>query len=179
VEIVRAREASVMPWRNGGGITREYFRVGGDDFEWRLSMAQIDVDGPFSAFPMINRSLVLLSGAVDLTIDGTLTRLAQPLDAVDFPGEASVDAAVVSAPSTDLNLMWRRDRFHVRRSARTLEEGAVLMSAGVGVGFAVSGECSLVDGDLEPCDAWWFTGSCEVLAGEAAVVLFDLAPHGA
>ncbi|HNM98403.1 MAG TPA: HutD family protein, partial [Marmoricola sp.] len=51
--IVRATDATVVPWRNGGGSTREYFKVGGDDFDWRLSVAQIVQPGPFSAFPGI------------------------------------------------------------------------------------------------------------------------------
>ena len=166
-----------MPWRNGGGVTREYFRAGGDDFDWRLSMAQIDVSGPFSSFPMVDRILVLLSGAVDLRIDGFNVSLAQPLELVRFAGEAAVDATVVSAPSTDLNLMWHRDRFEVIVEVRHVAVGDVIATGGVGVGFVAGGECSFDDGDLEPGDAWWFTDSCRVLAGEATVVLFELLPR--
>ena len=168
-----------MPWRNGGGVTREYFRAGGDDFDWRLSMAQIDVSGPFSSFPMVDRILVLLSGAVGLRIDGFNVSLAQPLELVRFAGEADVDATVVAAPSTDLNLMWQRDRFEVVVEVRHVAVGDVLATGGVGVGFVALGECSFDDGDLEPGDAWSFTEACTVLAGDATVVLFELSPISA
>ena len=37
-----------------------------DDFDWRLSLAQVDRDGPFSRFDNVDRTLVLLSGAMTL-----------------------------------------------------------------------------------------------------------------
>ena len=51
-----------MPWKNGGGETAEIAvsppGAALDDFDWRLSMARVETDGPFSAFPGIDRTLV-------------------------------------------------------------------------------------------------------------------------
>ncbi|RYD84037.1 MAG: hypothetical protein EOP61_40645 [Sphingomonadales bacterium] len=52
-----------MRWKNGGGWTSEILKSpAGDDWDWRLSIAEIESDAPFSAFPGINRELLLLSG---------------------------------------------------------------------------------------------------------------------
>ena len=55
-----------MPWKNGGGHTTEIAAeppgAGTASFVWRVSVADIAQDGPFSAFPGIDRTLVLLSG---------------------------------------------------------------------------------------------------------------------
>lgn len=64
----------VAPWKNGGGETREIAAfppgAGFDDFDWRLSIATIAEDGAFSAFPGIDRTLILLSGnGVALRLD--------------------------------------------------------------------------------------------------------------
>jgi environmental stress-induced protein Ves len=41
-----------MPWKNGGGVTRELLAwPGGGDWQVRISVAEIEADGPFSSFP--------------------------------------------------------------------------------------------------------------------------------
>ena len=55
-----------VPWKNGGGTTAEVAvhppGAGLDDFDWRISMADVAVDGPFSRFPGVDRTLVLAEG---------------------------------------------------------------------------------------------------------------------
>ena len=55
-----------MPWKNGGGHTTEIAAeppgAGMASFAWRVSVADIAHDGPFSAFPGVDRTLVLLAG---------------------------------------------------------------------------------------------------------------------
>ena len=55
------------PWKNGGGTTREIAAfppgAGLDDFGWRLSVAEVERDGPFSVFSGVDRTIVLLDGA--------------------------------------------------------------------------------------------------------------------
>lgn len=138
-------------WKNGGGSTTEIAvspkGAGFEDFDWRISLATITASGPFSSFPGIDRSLMLVDGAsVSLTIDGTrkvVLTAAQPM--LWFPGEADV-SAVVTAATTDFNVMTRRSRCRhqlekiaapgrlVRRSDKTLlfvaGEGYVLVRAG-------------------------------------------------
>lgn len=118
-------------WRNGGGWTRQIAAGSlampvfpdGDpatEWDWRLSIAEIEADGPFSVFEGIDRVLVLLSGAgMDLVCDGgPITRLAQPLERFDFAGEPRIAAQLHDGPTSDFNLMWRRSR--VRASLRIL-----------------------------------------------------------
>ena len=63
------------PWKNGGGSTMQIaiwpLDVGLDNFDWRISLATITADGPFSVFPGIDRSLVLVDGdKLRLLLDG-------------------------------------------------------------------------------------------------------------
>jgi environmental stress-induced protein Ves len=63
----------VSRWRNGGGETREIISwpPGQADFDWRASIATVAQDGPFSAFPGIDRSITLLSGEGVQLSDGS------------------------------------------------------------------------------------------------------------
>ncbi|MEH0072431.1 HutD family protein [Pannonibacter sp. Pt2-lr] len=67
VQLIRWGMARAMPWKNGGGITHELAvfpeTAGLEDFGWRLSMAEVASDGPFSAFTGIHRTLALVDGA--------------------------------------------------------------------------------------------------------------------
>ena len=159
------------PWKNGGGSTTEIAisppGASFDDFDWRISLATITADGPFSSFPGIDRSLMLVDGdSVQLTLDGSrkvLLSAAQPL--LWFPGEAAVHAQVKGV-TTDFNVMTRRDRCRhqlekitvpaklLRRSAATLlfvaGDGPVLARAG-GQQFALARhDALLLDADDAP-----------------------------
>ena len=61
MRILRAPDYRVMPWKNGGGTTTEVAvspeGAGLDHFDWRISMARVEQDGPFSTFPGIDRTL--------------------------------------------------------------------------------------------------------------------------
>jgi uncharacterized protein len=96
-----------MPWANGRGQTVELVRqnyIDGRLF-YRLSMATVSEDGPFSLFPGINRSLTVIDGpGFDLV--GEQRRLrADPLVPVAFPGDWRVSAAKVRGTSQDFNVM--------------------------------------------------------------------------
>lgn len=88
--------------------------AGLDAFTWRVSIAEVAQAGPFSRFPGIDRTLVLLSGAgmlLDETSDSggaVVHALTQPLDLARFAGEAAIDARLVDGATRDLNLMVRR-----------------------------------------------------------------------
>src|SRR5690606_10863682 len=53
-------------WRNGAGWTRQIHAEPSADatheWDWRLSIAEIESDAPFSSFPGVDRELVLLEG---------------------------------------------------------------------------------------------------------------------
>jgi environmental stress-induced protein Ves len=105
-----------QPWRNGGGVTRELFTWSAADadpagpWQLRLSVADITRDGPFSAFPGVDRWFaVLQGGGVRLALPGrpacTLTPDSDPLH---FAGEAAPACALLAGATRDLNLMVQR-----------------------------------------------------------------------
>lgn len=106
--------ARAMPWKNGGGSTVELAisPVGADleDFAWRISTAQVAVDGAFSSFPGIDRSLAVLAGnGVCLQrADGQREMLLSGGAITVFGGEEAISAQLLDGPITDLNLMTRR-----------------------------------------------------------------------
>jgi uncharacterized protein len=107
--IYPAQNHRVMPWANGQGTTTELLREDGPGgLRFRLSIATVTTDGPFSLFPEIDRVLTVISGAgFHLTGDG-IGLHARPLRPVAFPGDVAVAASGVTAPSEDFNLMIAR-----------------------------------------------------------------------
>lgn len=107
----------VMPWKNGGGSTREIICLpmasGLDDFDWRVSIATIAASGPFSVFAGVDRHIMLLEGGgvhlhapqagIDQSLDAALQEFA-------FSGEAELDCRLLGGPSTDFNVMSRRSK---------------------------------------------------------------------
>ena len=99
-----------MPWKNGGGVTREIVCLppgaGMNDFDWRVSIAHIASDGPFSAFPGIDRVITLLSGGGVhlLGDDGQVDHpLDTPLAPFAFAGEAAIHAHLLAGDCHDFN----------------------------------------------------------------------------
>ncbi|OYO30987.1 HutD family protein [Janthinobacterium sp. PC23-8] len=154
--LIARERLRAAPWKNGGGSTAQIAifppDASLDNFDWRISLATITADGPFSSFPGIDRSLLLVEGdKLQLTLDGartvTLSR-AQPM--LWFPGEALAHAQVQGA-TVDFNVMTRRSRCRhqletlmapcqlARRSAATL-----LFVAGDGPVLARGGQQALM-----------------------------------
>ncbi|CAN7709052.1 HutD/Ves family protein [Rhizobium leguminosarum] len=115
MRILRAGDHKRMPWKNGKGETVEIAVFPPDasinDFEWRISMATVAEDGPFSIFPGIDRTLAILDGnGMVLEVEGSspvlLTMASDPLA---FPADVPVAARLEDGAITDLNVMTRRD----------------------------------------------------------------------
>lgn len=113
VRLLTPNDYRSMPWKNGAGRTTEIavHPAGAslDTFGWRVSIADIARDGPFSAFPGIDRTIVLLEGA-GMLINGAgrATRLTSPFTPYDFRGDEAVDCTLVAGPCRDFNAMFRR-----------------------------------------------------------------------
>jgi uncharacterized protein len=109
-----------MPWKNGGGVTREMHRepAGAAVFDWRLSLATVDSSGPFSAFDGYTRTLVLVEGAgLDLSFgQHGGARLVAAGQLVSFDGAWPTSCELVDGRTTDLNLIAATER--VRSSSR-------------------------------------------------------------
>lgn len=95
------------PWRNGAGATRELATgtEAAGRVLWRISVADLDRDAPFSTFPGLDRLFVAL-GPLRLTVNGRQQRLAAG-DQARFAGEAPV-AVALDTPTQALNVMTRR-----------------------------------------------------------------------
>lgn len=102
-------------WKNGAGWTRrihaESRADGGEGWDWRLSIAEIEEDAPFSAFPGVERELVLIEGnGMRLRFDdGDVHELQPPHGRLRFAGERALVGELVDGPTRDFNLMWRRE----------------------------------------------------------------------
>ncbi|HVT31564.1 MAG TPA: HutD family protein, partial [Rhodanobacteraceae bacterium] len=131
--LLKAAGCRRMRWKNDGGWTTEIARdPAGEatDFRWRVSIADIERDGPFSPFPGIDRELMLLAGnGVELDIGGSPTlRLVERFQRVRFDGEARVDCRLVAGPTRDFNVMARRDAVRAELMARPLVGPMVLFA---------------------------------------------------
>jgi environmental stress-induced protein Ves len=110
--VIPANEYRRVRWKNGTGWTREIARMPDrEDWQWRLSIAEIEQDGPFSVFPGIDRELVLMRGnGLRLRFeDGEVRELRPPHERTRFAGERMVVGELLEGPTHDFNLMWRRD----------------------------------------------------------------------
>lgn len=140
VHLIPANEYRRVRWKNGLGWTREILRWPEDaeDWDWRLSIAEVDQPGPFSAFPACERELVLLSGEGMRLVfdDGKTVDLLPPYGRHRFDGEAGLRAELVAGPTQDFNLIWKRERVEARLLHRPLV-GSMLFFAEAGVHWAV------------------------------------------
>lgn len=107
--IVKLGEVTPQRWRNGGGVTRELLALPSpQDWRARVSVADVDRDGPFSLFPGVDRWFCVIEGAgVELVIDGVSHRLQRCAAPLKFSGAAAVDCRLIDGPTRDLNLMLR------------------------------------------------------------------------
>lgn len=110
LHIVSTQDTKATRWKNGGGWTRELLAWPRPaDWALRISVADIEADGPFSSFPDIDRFFAVLTGeGVMLSVDGIEHELNgySPLQA--FAGEAATDCRLVGGTTRDFNLMVRR-----------------------------------------------------------------------
>lgn len=162
MRIIRASDCKTTPWKNGGGSTTEIAvapaKASLEDFDWRISMAVVASDGPFSSFPGIDRTLAVVKGdGLILTIgDAAPVTLASGTAPVSFPGDTPTSARLTACAITDLNVMTRRGRFrhHLLRvpTATSCDFGdndtAVVLSLNGTTGI-IAGENSAT---LEPRD---------------------------
>ena len=97
-----------VPWKNGGGTTQELYRIEGLDQQllFRLSVARIESDGPFSEFPGMDRILLILKGAGVKLNDTVLKAGERPYH---FAGETKIDCRLIENKVQDFNVMTARN----------------------------------------------------------------------
>ena len=110
--LITAADQRRMPWRNGRGATREVvaWPLGAtlDTFAWRVSVATIAQSGPFSRFPGVMRTLVLLSGAgVRLTTGTGRIDLTRCHATATLPGDEETACELTGSVVEMFNVMVR------------------------------------------------------------------------
>jgi environmental stress-induced protein Ves len=107
----------MTPWKNGGGSTTEIaVEPSGallENFDWRVSVARVVSDGPFSEFAGIDRTLAVVKGnGLVLTIGNNASVvLERGSDPISFAGDVPASAWLSGGEITDINVMTRRGRF--------------------------------------------------------------------
>lgn len=159
-----------MRWKNGGGVTREIASVPMSaepaEFAWRVSVAEIASDGPFSSFPGVDRVITLLAGrgahlrSRDARVDHRLDAALVPFP---FSGDDDIDATLLGGVCSDFNVMTRRS---VCRAVVGVQRASAHLSAFAdGVIYCVHGRWRVTgaspDGgehSLEPGMGIWWCG---------------------
>lgn len=111
IDVITPAHWQTQRWQNGGGITHQLCRQ--DDEQgllWRLSIAEVASDGPFSRFDNIDRIIMLLTGG-GISLHGAGAKpqvLDTPLMPFSFAGETPIHCTLLNGPVRDFNLMTRR-----------------------------------------------------------------------
>ena len=147
------RRIAPQPWKNGAGLTREVAAGGAANglFDWRISVAEVDRDAPFSHLPGIARCIVLLRGAgLHLRAgDGSLDhRLDTPHVPFHFSGDVALQARLLGGPCSDLNVMVRRGDW--RSEVTSHHAPAELRGAAVSLVLACAGDWLIGAGGATP-----------------------------
>ena len=175
LRILRSADYLARPWKNGGGTTRDIVvsppGASLDDFDWRLSLAQVDRDGPFSRFEDVDRTLVLLDGAMTLQDRNGRIELARN-EPVTFEGERAIEATLAGGSTLDFNVMTRRGRArHAVR--RQLFSGNTQIEANAGttiILFALERGLSVARDSLDTHDVAIITAQRVSVAAAADAV---------
>jgi hypothetical protein len=144
LQILRARDRAMTPWKNGGGVTCQIavFPEDADltNFAWRISLATIAAGGEFSTFTGVDRLMLVLAGRLELEMAGAspLT-LDAATPALAFPGDAPVAALTPASPVADVNVMVRRGRFTASLERRAVAGAAAVVGQDVSFILAPAG----------------------------------------
>ncbi len=110
MRVQRFGEHRAMPWANGLGTSYEVAsdRNVDDVWTWRVAIAPVVLDGPFSVMPGVDRQLVVINGeGMTLSIDGEIVE-CPPGRVIRFSGDSVTIARLVGGPVVDLGLMTVR-----------------------------------------------------------------------
>lgn len=146
-----------VPWKNGGGVTREVARDphagNGDAYDWRVSIAEVASEGPFSRFPKLHRWIAVIRGAgMRLEVEGRAPHLLRLFEPYEFDGDVPAAGWLPAGPVSDLNLIFRPDK--VRGSLRFFDTPRRWQAASSGMLLLInvgqsSASCRTNDGALE------------------------------
>jgi environmental stress-induced protein Ves len=138
-----------------------------DSLDWRVSIATVASDGPFSVFKGVHRTLCVINGAgIRLQIaDAPPITLLEHSAPYSFNGKATTSATLIDGAIVDLNVMSRRGRWRhtVKRMTCTdslqlkvcarlifvfCQRGEFQCTAGDESHDLATEDCAAIDGDV-------------------------------
>ncbi|MGD1878687.1 MAG: HutD family protein [Kiloniellaceae bacterium] len=178
---IRLSDIKAMPWKNGGGVTREIATglsrrpgtglepgsdagseagnaLGSDPgwgWGWRVSLADVAQDGPFSIFPGVERVIAVIDGAgMDLIAPDGRTIALEPFQPARLDGDAALTGRLRRGAVRDLNVMVLRAQFTAEME---IHQGPVRLPAEAGPDdclliHLLQGGCSVTVNDGDPLD---------------------------
>lgn len=184
--------ADVAPsaWKNGGGTTRELLAWPSPaDWVFRLSVAEVQADGPFSSFAGVQRWFAVLSGAgVRLRLGAAAPYEVEVLTPASSPfcfdGALPVDCTLIDGATQDFNLMLRADQARAqmqRVTGRLQSKGTGPRTVAVWTGDAgadlwLGQECTHMGALTLAWQALPAGVSLEVIAADALFMEINLCP---
>jgi len=138
-----------MPWANGRGTSYEIAsdRDDAGNWSWRLAMAPVNEDGPFSRIECVNRFLAVVEGAgMLLSVDRKKVQ-CKPMQVVRFRGDAITEAVLTDGPITDINLMIRRKE--AEGEMAVVSDSGLLNEASIIVALGGSAQVKCGDSTIE------------------------------
>lgn len=121
--VVRLDDVQPSRWKNGGGQTRELLAwPSAEAWQLRVSIADIDRDGPFSPFADVQRWFAVLEGhGVRLTVNTHVSELRRDSPPFEFDGGAVTECRLIDGATRDFNFMARGTRARLRRLSGTVQ----------------------------------------------------------
>lgn len=170
--IIRAADLVATPWKNSGGLTREIAsHDAGGALHWRLSIADVDKDGPFSAFPGLSRILTVIEGhGMDLHTP-TETLAARPLQPLAFAGDVPVQGALRDGPVRNFNLIY--DANHVTPTVTVLNASQQLPDGPLAL-HCLTGKARVDDSLLSTGDTMLAHGGVLSLTKQTQIICITL-----
>jgi environmental stress-induced protein Ves len=108
LRLLDASALRTQAWANGAGTTTLIASEPDDDqWQWRLSIAEIAQEAPFSSFPATRRVFVPLDAPIQLRFDDTRTTSLLRLAVTRFDGADAPYALLPEGPTRAFNLMLR------------------------------------------------------------------------
>jgi environmental stress-induced protein Ves len=143
LQLISPNQWQTQSWKNGGGITHQLARS--DDnvgMRWRVSIAEVASDGPFSRFEQTDRIIMLLQGE-GFCLHGAEDQpvvLDKALVPFAFAGETAIECTLINGPVRDFNLMTKRSDIKASLQVLSVSQALSLQLAQESLLYLASGK---------------------------------------
>jgi|TARA_B110000967_G_scaffold172981_1_gene184329 environmental stress-induced protein Ves len=106
-KIIDTLRIAAVPWKNGGGITREISQAKtSNGFTWRLSIADVSAEGAFSSFPGMSRILTVIEGRGLQLQSPSMTHDVPLFAPFSFSGDLDIHSLLSNGAIRDFNVIF-------------------------------------------------------------------------